>query len=215
MAGRRKLDDRSSRRDAAFAQARDRGFAARAVFKLEEIDQKFRLLGPNKRVLDLGCWPGSWMQYAAERVGDEGLVVGLDLKQVELALPAWTHPIVADVETLDPARVLERFGEFDVVLSDMAPHTSGDRNSDQYRSEELTRRALLFARSVLRPGGHFVAKVFQGGEFKKLMQEVGAAFGESKAFHAKATRIRSTEQYLIGRGLKAGARLRGETESSG
>lgn len=203
MPRRRKLSDRRARHDAAYRRAKDSGFAARAVFKLEELDKRFRLLGPGKHVLDLGCWPGSWMQYAAGKVGEEGLVVGIDLREVELTLPPWCEAIVADAETLDPAVLLERYGAFDVVLSDMAPKTTGDRRSDQFRSEALTRRALKIARAVLRPGGHFAAKVFQGGGFKELLEEVQQAFQEGRAYVSKATRAGSPEQYLVGRGLRS------------
>ena len=104
MARKRKLDDRSARHDAAYRRAKQEGFAARAVYKLQELDQRFSLLGHGRRVLDLGCWPGSWMQHAAQRVGEEGLVIGLDLRPVELALPPWCEAFVVDVDELDPAR---------------------------------------------------------------------------------------------------------------
>jgi 23S rRNA (uridine2552-2'-O)-methyltransferase len=207
VAGRRKLGDRRARRDHAYRQAKDQGYAARAVFKLEELDKKFKLLVPGRRVLDLGCWPGSWMQYAAQRVGEDGFVLGLDLRRVELALPSWAKAGVADVEELDPAKLVEQFGDFDVVVSDMAPKTSGDRASDQFRSEALVERALVFAQTVLRPGGHFAAKVFQGPGFQELLKQVRASFSECKSFHTTATRAGSKEQYIVGRGLKASARL--------
>lgn len=205
MAGKRsKLDDRSSRHDGAYRRAKAAGFVARAVFKLQEIDQRFHLLSPGRRVLDLGCWPGSWMQYAAERVGPTGLVVGYDLRACEVGLPSWVHPRIADVTVLDPAALVAEFGHFDVVLSDMAPHTTGDRLSDQYHSEQLCERALVIARGALRKGGHFAAKVFQGGGFPGLMGQVRAGFSEVRAMHAEASRAGSREQYLIGRGLRSG-----------
>lgn len=205
---RRKLSDRRARHDAAYRRAKESGFAARAIFKLQEIDKRFRLLGSGRRVLDLGCWPGSWMQYAAERVGDEGVVVGIDLKPVELALPPWVHTFVADVDEIDPAPLVERFGDFDVVLSDMAPQTTGDRATDVYRSEALAHRALDIARVVLRPGGHLAVKVFQGGGFSELLADFRSAFQTCKPFHAGATRAGSREQYLVAHGLKASARNR-------
>ena len=200
------LGNRDARHDSAYQRAKDQGFAARAVFKLQELDQKFKLLRPGRRALDLGCWPGSWMQYAADRVGADGFVLGVDLKPIEIALPSWTEARIADVEELDAAALLAELGPFDVVISDMAPHTTGDKTSDQYRSEALCERALSIARTVLRPGGHFVAKVFQGGGFAKLLGEVRSAFAEGRAVHTEATRAGSREQYLVGRGLKANAR---------
>ncbi|MBK6917278.1 MAG: RlmE family RNA methyltransferase [Deltaproteobacteria bacterium] len=202
MARRGKLDDRDARHDGAYRRAKASGFAARAVFKLEEIDKRFRLLAQGRRVLDLGCWPGSWMQYAGERVGGDGLVVGYDLRPCTIALPSWVHPRQGDVTTLDTAALVEEFGRFDVVISDMAPHTTGDRTSDQFHSEELCRVALQIATQVLRAGGHFAAKVFQGGGFPALLKETREAFAESKSVHAQATRAGSREQYIVGRGLR-------------
>jgi len=200
---RSKLSDRRARHDAAYRKAKDDLYAARAVYKLEEIDRRFKLVGAGRRVLDLGCWPGSWLQYASRRVGNDGLVVGIDLRPVEISLPSNVETLQADLETLDVDMLVKRWPPFDVVLSDMAPHTTGDRHTDQYRSEELFLRALLVARTVLRPGGHFAAKVFQGGRFKELLQEVRASFQSCKPVRPQATRSRSIEQYVVGRGLKA------------
>lgn len=196
---RAKLSDKAARHDTAYQRAKNEGFAARAVYKLEEIDRRFSLLRRGAKVLDLGCWPGSWMQYCAGRVGEEGLVLGVDLRPVAITLPAWCTAVVGDVERWMPPPELR----FDVVLSDMAPQTIGDRHIDQWRSEELCRRALEIAAASLRPGGHFVAKVFQGGAFPELLTALRATFQEAKAYHAKNTRATSTEQYLIGRGLRA------------
>ena len=210
MGRRGKLGDKGSRHDAAYKRAKSEGFASRAIYKLEEVDKRFRLLQPGRRVIDLGCWPGSWMQYAAERVGEEGFVLGLDKREVELSLPPNAKAFVADVFAVDPAALGETFGDFDVVLSDMAPKTTGDRTTDMFRSEELTRRALVFATAILRPGGHFCAKVFVGGGFKQLLADVSKAFSEVKPVHPKNTRAGSYEQSVVARGLKAGARIRGE-----
>ena len=201
-----KLNDKASRHDAAYLRAKKENYAARAIYKLEEIDQRFHLLRPGLRVLDLGCWPGSWMQYAAKKVGDDGLVVGIDLRPVTLALGPPVQHFVADVWTWTPAE-LGPDVRFDLVVSDMAPQTSGDKHTDQYKSEALAARALEIARQALRPGGHLVATVFQGGQFPALIKQWQAAFQETKPYHAKNTRTRSSEQYLVGRGLRAAAIL--------
>lgn len=201
---RRKLGDRKYRHDAAYLRAKQENYAGRAIYKLEEIDKKFRLLKPGTRVLDLGCWPGSWLQYVAGRIGDEGQAVGIDLKATEIALPETVTTIVGDVELLKPSVLVKKYGEFDVVLSDMAPNTTGDRESDQWRSEELFLRAFTIASETLRPGGHFVAKVFMGGRFGDLLQGVRRKFQEAKAFRPNNTRRGSIEQYIIGRGLRGG-----------
>ncbi len=197
-----KLADRGARHDAVYRRAKQEGFAGRAVYKLEELDKRFNLLGPRRRVLDLGCWPGSWMQYAARRVGEEGHVVGIDLEPVELALPSWCEAFVGNVNELDPQQLLERFGPFDVVISDMAPNTIGDTKTDTVRSEALFERALEIAAVVLRPGGHFAGKVFQGGGFPQLVEQLRALFLQNKPFHTKATRAGSSEHYLVGQGRR-------------
>jgi 23S rRNA (uridine2552-2'-O)-methyltransferase len=197
-----KLADRGARHDAVYRRAKQEGFAGRAVYKLEELDRRFNLLGAGRRVLDLGCWPGSWMQYAARRVGEHGHVVGIDLDPVELALPSWCEAFVGDVNELDPRMLLERFGPFDVVVSDMAPNTIGDSTTDTLRSEALFEQALAIAAVVLRPGGHFAGKVFQGGGFPKLVAQLRALFLQSKPFHTKATRAGSAEHYLVGQGRR-------------
>jgi len=196
------LGQRGSRQDSAYKRAKAEGYAGRAVYKLQELDKRFRLLSRGRRVLDLGCWPGSWMQFAAERVGEDGRVVGIDLTDVELALPSWCRTFVADVNDIDPVELRDALGPFDVVISDMAPNTSGDVGTDRLRSEMLFSRALEIATIVLRPGGHFAAKVFQGGGFPALITDVRNAFSECKPLHTKATRHGSPEQYIIGRGLK-------------
>lgn len=197
-----RLHERGARHDAAYLRAKKEGFAARAVYKLQELDKKFSLMGPGRRVLDLGCWPGSWMQHAARRVGEEGKVVGLDLVPVELALPDWCESFVADVEELDPNELVERYGHFDVVISDMAPKTIGDSTTDRMRSEALFERALEIGMVALRPGGHFAGKVFQGGGFPQLIAQMRKAFSQVKPFHTKATRAGSSEHYLVGRGRR-------------
>jgi 23S rRNA (uridine2552-2'-O)-methyltransferase len=202
VVARGKLSDRRTRHDPAYVRAKRESFAARAIYKLEELDRSFRLLGPGRHVLDLGCWPGSWLQYASQRVGDHGVVVGIDLKPVTLALPGHVETMTADVHTLDPAVLIGRWPPFDVVLSDMAPHTTGDRRSDQWRSEELFLRALAVSVEVLRPGGHFAAKVFQGERFRELIDLVRARFQSCKPVRPQATRAQSSEQYVIGRGLR-------------
>ncbi|MDC0722729.1 RlmE family RNA methyltransferase [Nannocystis bainbridge] len=199
---RHRLSDKTHRNDAAYLRAKQENYAARAVYKLEEIDQKFRILRQGARVLDLGCWPGSWIQYAGDRVTDSGYVLGIDLKPVVLSFPAHVEHRVADVFewTPDPA-----LAPFDVVLSDMAPHTTGDRHTDVVRSEGLAERALDIACMVLRPGGHCVVKVFQGGGFGELLKRFRSSFQEARPYHAKNSRTTSTEQYLVGRGLRSNA----------
>ena len=200
------LSDRRKRHDPYYRRAKKERFAARSVFKLEEIDRRFRLLKPGQQVLDLGCRPGSWLQYATTRVGPTGHVVGLDRQGHDLELPANATVVVGDVLTLDPD-VLRRAGAgiegrvgFHVVLSDMAPDTSGVPFADQARSVELFLRALDLATLLGRPGGAFVGKVFMGEGFAEAHRKVRDAYAAVKTVRPDATRKESTELYVVGRG---------------
>jgi 23S rRNA (uridine2552-2'-O)-methyltransferase len=198
---RAKLADRSTRRDRFHQKAKREGFLARAVYKLEELDTKFELLHAGDRVLDLGCAPGSWLQYARQRVGDAGALVGLDRGPLAKPPPG-ARIVVGDVLTIDVADLRGELPAFDVVLSDMAPDTSGIRHLDQARSEVLFERALEIACAVLAPGGNFVGKLFQGPDFKRLTEAVRARFAVAKTAKPASSRQISIEQYVIGKGFR-------------
>jgi 23S rRNA (uridine2552-2'-O)-methyltransferase len=198
---RKGLDDRTTRHDRFHQKAKKEGFLARAVYKLEELDQQFKLFKPSQRVLDLGCAPGSWLQYARSKVGERGVLVGLDRGPLRGDV-AGARIVVGDVLTIDPAVLRGELDAFDVVLSDMAPDTSGIRSLDQARSEALFERALEIATLVLAPGGNFVGKLFQGPDFKKLTEQVRARFETAKAAKPASSRQISIEQYVIGKGFK-------------
>jgi 23S rRNA (uridine2552-2'-O)-methyltransferase len=182
------------RPDAYGKRARREGQPARSVYKLEEIDRRVGLLRRGHRVLDLGAAPGSWAAYAADKVGREGSVVAIDLAPLRTALPQNAKVIEADVRSLDPGEL----GRFDVVLSDMAPSTSGHRSLDQARSFELYSRALAIAEAVLDPGGHFAGKLFQGPDFEQARTDTARAFGKVKIVRPRATRSESYETFLVG-----------------
>lgn len=204
MAQRRRRRSTSGKRsqDHFGKRARAEGFAARSVYKLEEIDRRVRLLRRGQRVLDLGAHPGSWTQYAAERVAREGRVLGLDIQEPP---PHGVAPNAemrqADVLTVT-SEDLGGPGSFDVVLSDMAPATSGHRATDQYRSFELFMRALEIAAGVLAPGGRFVGKIFQGGEFPDAKRAVAGHFEQVRVLRPEATRSESYEVFLVGLGFR-------------
>ena len=203
MATRKGLGDKRNRHDPAYLRAKRDRYAGRAVYKLEDINERFHLIRQGAQILDLGCWPGSWLQFAAAKAGPEAKLVGIDLDEVEIALPATVETIVGDVTKLKLDRLLERYGRFDLVLSDMAPNTTGNKDYDIGTSEDLFLRALDISSACLRIGGHFCAKVFQGGRFPELLREVELRFQEARAFRPEHTRKQSREQYIIGRGLKA------------
>jgi 23S rRNA (uridine2552-2'-O)-methyltransferase len=195
---RSKLADRSTRRDHFHRKAKQAGFLARAVYKLEEIDAKFQLFSSGQRVLDLGCAPGSWMQYARSRIGASGQIVGLD--RGFRGEVADARIVLGDVMNIEVANLKGDLPGFDVVLSDMAPDTSGVRSLDQARSEALFERALEIAAAVLTPGGTFVAKLFMGPDFKLLVDRVRAQFAIAKTMKPASSRQISIEQYVIGKG---------------
>jgi len=202
-----KLDDRSTRRDRFHQKAKREGFLARAVYKLEEIDAKHRIFERGMvRVLDLGCAPGSWLQYARQRIGDPAQLVGLDRGALQRPPPG-ARIVIGDVMTVDPRELRGELPAFDVVLSDMAPDTSGVRQLDQARSEALFERALEIATDVLAPGGNFVGKLFQGPDFKRLTEAVRARFAVQKTAKPASSRQISIEQYVIGKGFRGLAAL--------
>ena len=191
-------------------RAKAEGYAARSVFKLQEIDEKLRLLRAGQRVLDLGAAPGSWAQYTCQRVGERGVVVAVDLEPLRVAAPN-LRCVQRDIALLTADDLFD-IASFDVVLSDMAPHTSGQRHRDQYRSFELYMSALSAAERWLAPGGWFVGKIFQGGDFEQARDATRALLGRVRVLKPDASRSESYEIFLAG-GPRPAAKT-GETPPS-
>ncbi len=184
--------------DAYTMRARKEGFPARSVYKLEEIQKTFRILKKGDRVLDLGCSPGSWLLFASRAVGDQGLVVGVDITPVSLQLPSNVRFVACDALG-GGASFLEAIGgPFAVVLSDMAPSTTGSKFVDAHRSLELSQSALATASRVLVAGGAFVCKVFHGPDFKNFSDQAKRLFGRVAHVKPRSTRRASKEIYLVG-----------------
>jgi 23S rRNA (uridine2552-2'-O)-methyltransferase len=182
------------------ARARARGYRSRAAFKLEEIDDKLHLIRRGARVIDLGCAPGGWIQVALERGG--GQVVGVDLLPVEPLPPA----VIVQGDFTEPG-CGERLvglvgGPPDLVLSDMAPNTMGHKRTDHLRIIGLVEAAAAFAIEVLKPGGAFVAKAFQGGDTAEVLRLLKANFAEVRHIKPQASRTESAEVYLAATGFK-------------
>lgn len=178
--------------------ARKEGYAARSVYKLKEIQEKFSMIKKGNRILDLGCAPGSWMQYAAALVGSSGRVWGVDLKAVTISLPAHVSSFEGDIYMLPEALLKEIGSGVDLVMSDMAPDTMGTRSVDALRSLALSEAALAAATQVLKGGGHFICKIFQGEGFDSFVAEVRRFFKSQRLFKPQSCRKQSREIYVIG-----------------
>jgi 23S rRNA (uridine2552-2'-O)-methyltransferase len=187
-------------------EAKAKGYRSRAAFKLIELDEKFRILKKGGRVLDLGAAPGGWSQVAAARVGESGRVVAADILAIEPI--AGVEFIQCDLLDPDaPAMLIAALGEkADVVLSDMAAPTTGHRVTDHIRTLALFEAALALAEEVLKPGGAFVGKVFQGGAASELLARVKKRFATVKHIKPPSSRAQSVELYLVALGFKGGAR---------
>ena len=186
-------------------QARRDKFAARSAYKLQEIQQKHRVLKRGARVLDLGCAPGSWLQLAARSVGPQGRLVGIDLTPVTIDLPDHVTVITADVADVQGHLAALGQTRFDVVLSDMAPATTGNRHVDEARSIGLCEAALAVAGQTLVAGGHFVCKIFQGPDYRSFADSVKIQFERQTALRPHSTRKASREVFVIGLGKKEAA----------
>jgi 23S rRNA (uridine2552-2'-O)-methyltransferase len=216
-------NDRYDRHDTYYRKAKSEGYLARSIYKLEEIDEQLKVLKPSDWVLDLGCAPGSWLQYVSRKVKPEknGQVVGIDLLPVATNFPAHVHVIENDVyeinaEDLLPPSTNARAGQkapFDVILSDMAPNTTGVRAVDQARSIGLCERALSLAESLLKKNGNFCFKVFEGGELANFILLLRKQFKTVKVRRPKGTRPGSMETYVVALGYHALHRVKSQTVS--
>jgi 23S rRNA (uridine2552-2'-O)-methyltransferase len=193
--GKNKWEDHLSRK------AKAENYPARSIYKLEEIQNKFKVIKKNDQVIDLGCSPGSWLLYAAKQVGVTGKVFGIDLKTVDIKLPKNVLAIQDDILDLNPA-FLDKDRKFNVILSDMAPATTGRKDVDALRSFELCEMALKVADDYLEQNGNFVCKIFQGNEFSAFQKKVKSGFKTCKIFKPESCRKQSKEIYIIAKGKK-------------
>lgn len=183
-------------------KARKEKHLARSVYKLKEIQNKYNVIHKGNRVLDLGCAPGSWLMYAAALVGQNGHVVGIDKTPVSADVPPNVTVVSDDIMRPEKERDEVTGGFFHVVLSDMAPSTTGNKRVDEARSIGLCEAALDIAKKQLVFGGAFVCKIFQGGDIKLFTDDVRICFDTVKLFKPKSTRKASREIYIIGLGKK-------------
>jgi 23S rRNA (uridine2552-2'-O)-methyltransferase len=186
-------------KDYYFKKAKAENYAARSVFKIQEIDERFRIFKPGYKIFDLGAAPGSWSQYASEKVGAQGRILGIDIQPIKITLPN-AQFLTADMRDLNLDQVMIDHGiapPFDVVLSDMAPKTTGIRVTDQTRSLELCELALATAERFLKPRGTFVAKLFHSDEFEGFRKLLRDRFGRVEVIRPKSTRKESKEIFFV------------------
>lgn len=181
--------------------AREAGYPARSVFKLEEIDRRARLLRRGMHVLDLGAAPGSWALYAASHVGPPGKLLAVDLEPLRAPLPPHAAFVQGDALALG-AGALDRFAPYDVVLSDMAPRTTGSRITDQSRSFELFMRALALAGALGKVGSSFVGKIFMSDDLPVARAEVRRLYDAERLIRPEAARAPSMEIFALGTGKR-------------
>jgi len=189
--------------DAYVLKAREQGYRSRAVFKLEEIQQKDRIFKAGQFVLDLGAAPGGWSEYAIQAVGDQGRVIALDLLPIEpIAGVEFLQGDFTEQQTLDDLQAIIGDRKIDLVLSDMAPNLSGMHSVDQPRSIYLAELAFEMARDFLNSRGVFVVKLFQGEGFEDLVSTLRLTFKSVKFRKPEASRSRSSEIYAVCSGLR-------------
>ena len=189
-------------KDHYFYKAKKDGYAARSVYKIEEIDKKYRIIRTGNKVLDLGCCPGSWLQYVSRKVGNTGQVLGIDVQPVEIPLPSHVKVIQADIFEVTDEDLKIKGGQADVILSDIAPKTSGIRTTDVHRSFELNKKVLYLANDILCQEGSLLVKAFQGKLCDELCYEFKKMFADVKLCKPKSSRSESIEIFILGIGKK-------------
>ncbi len=189
--------------DPYFRKAHRENYRSRAVYKLQEIQEKYQLIRSGQRILDLGAAPGSWTQYAVEQAGRTGKVIGIDLLPIQPLEGATL--LEGDINDPVMQEQIHQFAPkgFDVIMSDMAPNTTGVHHADAGNSVELVHVALDLSKLWLKNGGSFVAKVFEGSDFRELHERFKKLFGFAKSFKPKASLSASRETYLVGKEFKA------------
>ncbi|MBL7684463.1 MAG: RlmE family RNA methyltransferase [Deltaproteobacteria bacterium] len=193
------------RKDRYYKKAKEAGHASRAIFKLDEIDQRFHLIQAQDRILELGCAPGGWLQYLAKKIKPNGRVVGVDLLDVKITLPSFIQVKKGDATQpeVQQACIDALEGKANLILSDMSPNLSGIRFKDCYASYQLALVVLDVSKKILKEGGHLLLKIFPGDEYKDFEKKVKQQFKEMKTFIPDATRKGSSEIYIIAKGFRS------------
>jgi 23S rRNA (uridine2552-2'-O)-methyltransferase len=191
-------------KDHYFKKAKKENYVARSIYKLEEIDQKYKILNKGNLVLDLGYYPGSWTQYASKVISPKGRLVGIDIQEVNKKIKTLDNVTlfqkdINDVKSLQELGVDEKF---DVIISDMAPKTTGIKSVDQARSLQLVEMVFYHLPNFLKKDGNFVIKIFDSNDAQMFLKENKKLFKEFNLLKPKSTRSVSKEFFAIGRGFK-------------
>ncbi|MCK6593853.1 MAG: RlmE family RNA methyltransferase [Bacteriovoracaceae bacterium] len=191
-------------KDYYFHKAKKENFLARSIYKLEEVDQKYKIIKKDDFVIDLGYHPGSWIQYTSKKIGDQGLVIGCDIRDINKALLPIKNVRVfqKDVLTIETMEELGVSEQFDVVLSDMAPNTTGIKTVDQDRSLLLVEMVFSLLPKFLKPNGNMVVKVFDSHQAQMFLKDQKKMFNEYHYLKPKSTRTVSKEFFVIGKGFR-------------
>jgi 23S rRNA (uridine2552-2'-O)-methyltransferase len=192
-------------KDHYFNKAKNENYLARSIYKLEEIDEKYKIIRPGMLVVDFGYHPGSWIQYTSKAIGEEGRVVGIDVRDVNKKLSGIKNVRVyqKDIFDIHDLKQLDVESQFDVVLSDMAPNTTGIKTLDQDRSLNLVESVFGLLPKFLKPGGNFVIKVFDSQHARNFLKDQKNLFKEFHYLKPKSTRSISKEFFVIGKNFKA------------
>ena len=191
--------------DHYFLKAKQENYPARSVYKLKEMNSRFHLLWPGMKILDLGAAPGSWSLGAAEKIGAKGLVLAADIKETLTVFPPNVRFMQEDVFNRSPEfeQVLQALAPFDLIMSDMAPNTTGSKFTDQTRSFNLCEEALDLASLYLKEGGNFIVKIFMGPDVQDYLMTMRRMFAKVQGFKPKSSRSESKEIFYLGLGYKS------------
>jgi 23S rRNA (uridine2552-2'-O)-methyltransferase len=185
-------------KDFFYKQAKEVGAVARSFFKIEDLDQKYRLIKPKMRIMDVGAAPGSWIQYLLNKTGDEGFIFALDVNPLNISIP--DNVVFEQVNLFDvtPERIKEEHGMFDLIISDVAPRTTGSDFVDQTKSYHLVEHVRLIAELVLKKNCNMICKMYQSGDTKKFTEDMKKIFTEVKIQKPESSRKQSREIFIVG-----------------
>lgn len=185
-------------KDFFYKQAKEKGAVARSFFKIEDLDNKYRLVKTKMRVMDVGAAPGSWVQYLQQKIGDEGFVYAIDLNPLNISIPKNVVFEQKNVFDITPEQIKEQHGMFDLIISDIAPRTTGSDFVDQTKSYNLVEHVRLIAQMVLKKNGNMICKMYQSGDTKTFTEDMKKIFKDVKIQKPESSRKQSREIFIVG-----------------